>query len=98
DERVAVVRAGEVKRFTSDLQYVRFAALDEDWNLQFLAERFELVHRGWPINIRCYQQWRASLFFQQPGKFARGGGFAGAVQADNHQARGIAVQLLAYIL
>ena len=98
DERVAVVRAGEVKRFTSDFQYVRFAALDEDWNLQFLAERFELIHRGGPINIRRDQQRRASLFFQQPGKFAAGGGFAGAVQADHHQARGIAAQLQACIL
>src|SRR2546430_11962880 len=65
-------------RSTSDFQYVRFAALDEDWNLQFLAERFELVHRGGPINIRRNQQRRAALFFQKPGKFAAGGGFAGA--------------------
>src|SRR2546425_3754244 len=93
DERVAVVGPGKVEGCAGDLQNVRFAPLEENGQLEFLTERFELVHRRRAVNVRRHQQRRAALFLQQPGEFAAGSGFAGTVQANEQRASRTAAQV-----
>ena len=55
DERVAVVGPCECEGSAGDLQYVRFAPLEEDGQSELPSERFELVHRRRAVNVRSHQ-------------------------------------------
>ena len=92
NERVAIGRARRRQRLARNLEHVGLAVADENRQLQLLAEFFQLVHRRRAVHIGPHQQRRASLFVQQPPQLGAGSGLAGAVQAHQQDATGIATQ------
>ena len=92
DECVAVVLAGEIQRLAGDLQNIRFPPKRENGQLDLPAQGLQLIHGGRPVNIGADQQGLARLLVQPAGQLGAGGGFAGAVQARQHEAAWIAAQ------
>ena len=93
NQNVAAVGLGKIEGFAGNFQNIRFAAFDEDGNLNLFAERFQLVHRRRAVNVRRHEQRLASLFLEQPRELAARSGFARAVQTDHQDAAGIAAEI-----
>src|SRR5207248_9851760 len=89
---VAFFGVGKIERLASDAQNVGLALGGEAGQFELFAEGYKLVHGGGPVHIRRDQQWGAALLLQEAGQLAAGGGFARAMQADQHDATGAALE------
>ena len=85
DGHVAVVVDGVLHGFVSDRSGVGFHAFAKKVAPDALRPDFELVHRSGAEGIAGAHHDFFALLFVLPGQFADGGGFADAVDANNHQ-------------
>ena len=98
DERVALLRGGELTCFPGNLEHVGLALHHEDRHAELLAERRQLVHGRRTVNIRRDEQRETSLLLKQTGELAGRRRFAGAVKADHHQGGGAALEVQSGVL
>ena len=93
DQHIAGLRAGFLHGGAGDLLHILLTLEREHRHIDLLTECLQLIHRRRPIHIRRDEQRLAALFLNQLGELAAGGGFTRTMQANHHDAGGIAAGL-----
>jgi hypothetical protein len=93
EEGVAVLGPGMVERFAGQPEQIGFTAAQEDGDIELTPQCFELIHGGRAMEVGGDQERLSSLFQEEAGEFAGGGGFTGAVETHHENAGRIPAEL-----